>query len=131
MLTAENFAADKHYSAFLVWWFEMGMEGMDMEDLPPTGVVILKDDVPVAGGFLFVTDSPVGLIGSVGYDTEMSGEDITSALGTLLMGLIEKSKKAGLKNLTAMASDTAFVALCASMGFTEVDRSLTCLTKEI
>lgn len=120
-LEKRDFEDEEHYPSFVIWWHEMGVRGPDPEYLPPTGYVIQSQDQPIAGGFLYLTDGKIGIIGGLGYDSGLKPADLKSALGALLICLENKAKSAGMKVVIISTTDAAVIELCGAMRFTVND----------
>ena len=51
--TAKDFQGSEDYESIASWWSSHGFEPMPLEYLPREGLVVWKDDVPAASGFLY------------------------------------------------------------------------------
>ena len=54
-------SGEDYDNVLLKWWKNWGWEAPPKDFLPETGLIVSKDNVDICAGFLYLTNSKVGL----------------------------------------------------------------------
>lgn len=73
-----------HYEVFASWWRNRGLKAPPLDALPTTGIVVLKNEKPLAMGFGYLSNSKVGVVGFIAADDKAGPRARVLATGTLV-----------------------------------------------
>ena len=90
-----EFELSKDYETVYRWWVLHEQNPIPEDALPTYGLI----DQEVAAGFLLVTDSTVGFLDFYVSNPQSNPKDRGRVLNMITQGLIEQSRKMGIKYL--------------------------------
>lgn len=95
-----NLKREDHFNKFYPivkdWWEGKGWSAVHPEILPINGIII-KDDDYICAGWLYCTDSLLGMISGIITDNKSKGKKKKEAIELLIKTLEELSEKLGIK----------------------------------
>jgi hypothetical protein len=127
----EKFNADKHYSIILDWWKKHDWQPVPPEALSTTGFMAYKDEIPLATGFLYDTDSAFSIlewiVGNPDIDHELRGE----GLDTVIKGLLLVSDARGKKYVHTIVEHKRLIERYEKFQFQKTDTNMTVMIRSL
>ena len=113
----------KDYPRLAAWWTAQNCLIPDEEFLPPTGLIIERDDIPMCAGFLFKTDAKIAIMNHIVANPERvsSSVDRGLALRMLIAALMDEARECKMKMVTAASNIEKLNQRYLSMGFFKSD----------
>lgn len=106
-----------------------GRAVMPLGFLPPTGVVIESNGLPIAFGFLTKTDTPIAAIGDFVTDQMAGGEARDNALFLLIKSLENKAKESGYSAVCASTNHNGLMQRYVKMNYMKADTGLSLFSR--
>lgn len=119
------------YQIISKWWKDQNWPIVPLENLPTYGLMVWLDEVPLAAGFIYQTDSSMALLEWIVSNPEVAHELRGQALDILLDDLCFMAKKLGFKQLFTMAKNERLIEREKSHGFLKTDDQMIHLIKEL
>lgn len=109
------------------WWKAHKWPVIPAVTLPATGVVIYSDkDVPVCAGFLYTTDSVLGILEWVVSNPAFDEKPARSeAVDLLIEELLWRAKHRGIKAIYSFVKNERLMKRYVDAGFTVTDTGMT------
>jgi hypothetical protein len=101
-------------------WPEIGRDTLPMNGMG--GLMVYKDDILIAAGFLYLTNSNVALIEFVISNPQYRQSDRKDALEVLIMGLEDVSRSQGRSTIVSFARNKSLMNIHEVLGYT-VDKN--------
>lgn len=120
---------DKYYSTLVKWWEDWKFIPMTPNLLSTNGVMISKDGVDVCAGWIFATDSEIGVIG---WLISSKDKNRKGCIEQLLLELEKVAVSIGCKVVMSPASNPYLKNKLEKLGHGEfADRNVTNYFKKI
>jgi hypothetical protein len=116
------------------WWKAWGWPEVTKELMPLEGLgglMIEKDGVAIASGFLYLTNSKVAWTEWIVSDPEYRQEDRAEALAMLVSGLEEIAISAGYKIILSVGRNKGLLNIHKELGYTVDDSPSYEISKKI
>ena len=130
-MNLEVFEAEKHYTIISKWWDSHGWPTIPLGSLSQLGMIVFKDDIPLACGFLYDTDSDMAIlewiVGNPDADHEDRGEGLDLVIESL--GLIAMSQ--GKKYIHTFCKHKRLIDRYKKFNFIEGDQNVTTMVRSL
>lgn len=113
------------------WFAKRKHEGTPRKYLPPLGVMVLVDTVPVCAGFLYKTDGGMAAIGTLASDPELPGVMRDGGLDALITSLMAAAEESGFGMVTCATNLPKLQERFKRHDFFATDENVTCFSKII
>lgn len=111
------------YSQLKRWCFDRDVEAPPIELLSDTGIIV--DEIAV--GFLYLTNSAVGMLEGFLTNPKADKNDRNEALNSITLNLIKLAEQSGCKLLKCDTRAEEIVNRAKSFGFNELGQYKTCV----
>lgn len=120
-MTIKLFEPNEHYKLVAEMWEAQNWPIIPLEGLPTTGMITFQDDIPVAAGFLYNTDSSMAwlefIVGNPDIDYELRGQ----GLDLVIQGLTKVAKNMNKKMIFTVSNHKRLIDRYKSFDFKEQD----------
>lgn len=116
-------------NVLLKWWKIWGWEAPPKDFLPETGLIVSKGNIDICAGFLYLTNSKVGLTEFVVSNKEYRDSDRGEALDFLLDCILELADKNGCKYAHVILKNKSLLRRYKRAGYIESDKNVLELVK--
>lgn len=124
----EPYEPARHYEMIKSWVLQRNVCSiLPPEFFPQVGFV----SPGLAAGFLYQTDSALGLVEGLFSNPNSNPSDRGLALNKIIEAIIEKAKMLGIKNLFAMSELRSVKKRCLLFGMAPVCQNMTLFSREI
>ena len=130
-LVARKFDLSKDYVTLRKWWCAHNSFPPKGEHLSTTGVVVEVEGKPVCAGFLYNTDSKIGVFEFVVSDPEADKKIRCNALNCLIKSIQEIAKRREYSLIYTSVNIGAYISKLKDAGFLVVDKNQTHLFYEV
>tara|TARA_B110000305_G_scaffold125914_1_gene141008 strand:+ start:28457 stop:28867 length:411 start_codon:yes stop_codon:yes gene_type:complete len=124
---------ERDYEDTLVhWWKDWGWEAMPRDFLPENGtggLMVSKGDQDICAGFLYITNSKVGLTEFVVSNKDYKEKDRSDAIQLLLDAIVELAKKNGCKYAHVILKNDSLTSKYLDSGYVMSDKKVTEMIK--
>jgi len=123
------FNFDLHFELIKSWFIKRNFPHPDPAFLPQLGIVACKNGIPVAAGFLFLTDANLAMIGNLSSDPDSLGADRNSALDCLIEGLSFSALARGFAMVSCATNLPGLSERFKRRGFEQTDENVSHLRR--
>ena len=116
-------------NVLLKWWKNWGWEAPPKDFLPETGLIVSKGNIDICAGFLYLTNSKVGLTEFVVSNKEYRDSYRGEALDFLLDCILELADKNGCKYAHVILKNKSLLRRYKRAGYIESDKNVLELVK--
>lgn len=112
----------EHMSSWWEWW---RWPAVSKETLPMNGIgglMVYKDDVLIAAGFLYLSNSKVAWLDWIVSNPQYRQSDRKDALEVLIMGLEDVARSQGYNTIISIARNKSLINIHERLGYT-VDKN--------
>lgn len=120
-----KFEWPKHWEIVAPWWEGYDMLTLPKEALPPNGIIVYKQDVPVIAGWLYLTDSMWAIMEWIVGDPNLGKDTRRNGLDVLIPALIEVAKAFNKPIVFSSVSHPTLIEAYQRHGMMVNDRSMT------
>ena len=116
------------------WWKAWGWPEMTKDLMPLEGLgglIIEKEDKPIASGFVYLTNAKVAWTEWIVSDPDYREDDRVEALKTLVQGLEEVAIQAGCKIVLSVGRNKGLLNIHKELGYTVDDSPSYEISKKI
>lgn len=122
----ELFEIDKHYKTLMHWWKKHNWPEIPQDALPKTGFVAVNPDgKPVAMGFLYQTDSVMGVCEWFTRNPDMDPGIGRIGIDWVIGGIQGAMKALGIRTLFTSTNNEKLMTRLESFGFFRTDQGMT------
>jgi hypothetical protein len=122
-------SGEDYDNVLLKWWKNWGWEAPPKDFLPETGLIVSKGNIDICAGFLYLTNSKVGLTEFVVSNKEYRDSDRGKALDFLLDCILELADKNGCKYAHVILKNKSLLRRYKRAGYIESDKNVLELVK--
>jgi hypothetical protein len=122
-------SGEDYDNVLLKWWKNWGWEAPPKDFLPETGLIVSKGNIDICAGFLYLTNSKVGLTEFVVSNKEYRDSDRGEALDFLLDCILELADKNGCKYAHVILKNKSLLRRYKRAGYIESDKNVLELVK--
>lgn len=117
ILNTRYFDIKKDYDILCAWYEKYDQVPLRTEQYPPTGLVVEVDTAPVCSGFLWRTDSVIGVFSMPIVDRDAEKEQRNLALNHLIESIKVQAKAIGIKWIFCPVNSKSFLKRLRDLGF--------------
>lgn len=128
-MRAETFTAE-HHPLLASWWEGHGWPVIPMSTLPTRGLLV-GETQPAVAGFLYITDSDVGIMEWIVSDPKSSIFERSKALDVLIEELCSLAKESGCRLLLTFLKHKGLMKRVEKIGFIQTDAEMTHFGREL
>jgi hypothetical protein len=122
-------SGEDYDNVLLKWWKNWGWEAPPKDFLPETGLIVSKGNIDICAGFLYLTNSKVGLTEFVVSNKEYRDSDRGEALDFLLDCILELADENGCKYAHVILKNKSLLRRYKRAGYIESDKNVLELVK--
>lgn len=109
------------------FWSQRGLPPVPMDFLPPTGLVVCRDDgTLLCGAFLVKSDTAVASLAFVSGNPEVPKDERSEALDRVILALVEIAMKSDYRLVGVATNVPALQARYERLGFDLSDENVKC-----
>lgn len=120
-MRVELFNSETNYKDVSLMWEKQNWPVIPIQALPKTGMVVYKDDTPVAAGFLYNTDSSLAWLEFIVANPDFDHEVRSEALDLVVNGLVKVAKNYGKSDIFTVSNHKRLINRYKSFDFKEKD----------
>lgn len=112
---------ESDWSDLIAWWKWWKWPNMAKELLPMNGcggLMVYKGDIPIAAGFLYLSNSKVAWLDWIVSNPEYRDKDRKEALELLITGLENVAKLQGYSIIISIARNKSLIQTHKNLGYT-------------
>lgn len=128
-MKAEVFTAE-HHPTLASWWEAHGWPVIPMSSLPARGLLVGEEN-PVVAGFLYITDSDIGIMEWIVSDPKSSIFERSKSLDYLIEELCTLGKTLGCRLLLTFLKHDGLMKRVEKLGFVQTDKAMTHFGREL
>ena len=129
--TIEFYSPEKHYEIFCEWWKEYKFPCLEQEALPKNGIVVYKDEKPICGGFLYITDSTFSIMEWIITKKGTHQETKSEGLDKLIKTMTAMAEREGCKIIFSSLNHPTLIERYQKHGFVASDKGMTNMVKRV
>ena len=125
---------ESDWEAMSSWWKWWRWPAVSKETLPLNGcggVMLCKDDIPVAAGFLYLSNSKVAWLDWIVSNPEYRESDRKEALAMLINSLELVAKQEGYSIIISIARNKSLINIHKKLGYTVDEKPSYEISKKI
>lgn len=125
---------ESDWETMQAWWKAWGWPEVTKDLMPLEGLgglIVEKDDKPIASGFLYLTNAKVAWTEWIVSDPEYRSEDRIDALKMLVQGLENVAISAGYKIILSVGRNKGLLNIHKELGYTVDDNPSYEISKKI
>ncbi len=123
----ELYNEDKHYNMLKKWYQDHGQQMMDKDLYPKIGLVIND----IVAGFLYQTDSKLGIVENYISDKNSTKEQREEAIIELTGELFKIAKEMGCSTLISFTSNKGLLEKQPSLGYTVIAKDMNVIMRRL
>lgn len=116
-LRLEPYRAETHYPIISAWWRAHGSRCLPVEALPPTGVIVTRDKIPVAASFCFLSNARVAYVDFTVTEPGLNPLVSLKAAKMAVEGAIEIARAARCLIVWTLTANRAIQRIYSRCGF--------------
>lgn len=124
MLNIVKFELDKHYLIISNWYFVRNLPIAPTTFLPPTGLLVYNESVPVCSAFLVKSDANAAIISNIVSNPDTDKFIRSEALDMLLTELYKQGIEDGFKIICCSSASKPVQERLIKLSFTLTDNNI-------
>lgn len=116
-MTFRFFNPELDYELIRKWWLSRSVEFFELEKLPKNGIIAEDNGVPIAAGFLYLTDSAFAIITWLVGNPDVTYDLRDRGVQAVIEQLCAQSKRHGVQVAIGLTSHIGLGKKYESRGF--------------
>lgn len=126
-MNARHFSREFDWPALHCFWIAKGLPPVPDDFLPPTGLVVDREDgTLLCGGFLVKSDTKAASLAFLSANPDVSKEERSEALDLLVGSLVWLAQEAGFTHVCVSTNVPALQKRYEGLGFERTDENVVC-----
>ncbi len=121
----------RDYPTLVAWGEARGFKLVPLAMLPTHGLVVMHDERPVCAGFLYRTDSTLGVFENVLGNHALDSYTRGAGLDILINAVVTLATELGMQGLFSAFGQTSLVERAKKHGFEEAGANVTNLVRRL